>query len=159
MIKEEIKGNVFESDCDHIVFAVNVEGLNDSGFAGAVTKEIWPELRYRKDCKLGDVYTHLECDDGTNEEPRDKTFHAVVCHSLSTAQGGWSSAPDIILKALNELPIKQHRERDFSKGRVYETVAIVKIGDDPVGKVMGADVVAIMGAVDRSSTDVTVYSL
>lgn len=36
MINKTGKGNIMDTDCKHIAFAVNTEGVNDSGFAGSV---------------------------------------------------------------------------------------------------------------------------
>ena len=37
MVVRTIQEDIFKSDAKHIAFAVNVEGCNDSGFAGQVS--------------------------------------------------------------------------------------------------------------------------
>ena len=137
MIVDRVKGDVFESAHAHIVFAVNAEGVNDSGFAGVVAQKVWPELAYIGACQLGSLLS-LRRD--------DMTYHALVCHSL--ARNGWCDAPALIANALDAL--------DIPEG---ETIAIVAIGAGPVGQAMGADTKAIREAIDRSTKHVTVYSL
>jgi len=38
MIVDMVRGDIFETDCKYIAFAVNTEGINDAGFAGQVSR-------------------------------------------------------------------------------------------------------------------------
>ena len=62
--------NILKSGAKHICFAVNTEGINDSGFAGLISRNYWPDLAYIGACKLGTSLTHEK--DGV-------TYHALVC--------------------------------------------------------------------------------
>ena len=137
MVVKQVRGDIFSSPHPHIVFAVNTEGYNDAGFAGAVSGRYWSELANTGKKKLGDVL---------HKTVGDKTFHAVVCHSLD--RGGWDNTPQIVEKALNELDIPKD-----------ETVGVVLMGSGMIGQMQGADVRAILSAMERSKKSVTVYSL
>ena len=84
MIVDMIRADVLKAPQRHIVFAVNMEGFNDVGFAGQVSSRFWQELASTGPKKLGEVMTH---------EAGDHTFHAVVCHSLG--KGGWQQTPEL----------------------------------------------------------------
>jgi hypothetical protein len=134
MIIKRVKGDVLASDHKHVAFAVNVEGVNDAGFAGAVSRGFWPELMFCGAQPLGKVMT---------KESGGKTFHAIVCHSLE--KGGWAEAPAIVRKAMDSIA-----PDDF---------ACVAIGGGLIGKLMGADTDDIIAAIDESPKKVTLYSL
>mgnify|MGYP001602394008 CR=1 FL=1 len=55
MIVNTTRGDVFQAPHKHIAFAVNTEGYNDAGFAGAVSSRYWPELANTGTKKLGDA--------------------------------------------------------------------------------------------------------
>lgn len=135
MIIDEKKGDIFEAPCKHIAFAVNTEGINDSGFAGTVSWRWWKELAHIGPQKLGTVLSHKA--DG-------RTFHAIVCHSLKR---GWARSPEAIEKALNSLDVPEDEE-----------IAIVKIGSGPVGIMSGAPTSAILEAMNRSKKKLIVYT-
>ena len=45
MIVEVKQGqDILKSGAKHICFAVNTEGINDSGFAGLISRNHWPKL-------------------------------------------------------------------------------------------------------------------
>jgi len=136
MIVDSVVRDIFEAPEAHIAFAVNTEGINDSGFAGLVARRHWPELAYVGPMGLGETITKVG--DG-------KTFHALVCHSLGP--GGWGGACQRITECLDALDIPED-----------ETVAIVQVGGGPVGKAMGANVGAIREGMERSVRRVVVYS-
>ncbi len=138
MIVDTIRGDVFQTPYKHIVFAVNTEGYNDAGFAGAVSSRYWPELANTGKKQLGDVLMYTV---------GDKTFHAIVCHVLN-AKEGWYYTPVIVEKCLDQL--------DVPDG---ETIAIVLMGAGVVGRMGGADVFSILGGIARSKKKVAVYTL
>jgi hypothetical protein len=134
MITKKVRGDVLASDHKDIVFAVNAEGVNDAGFAGAVSRKFWPELMFCGEQPLGKVMT---------KKAGDKTFHAIVCHSLE--KDGWNGAADVVRRAVDEVEAD-----DF---------ACVAIGGGLVGKMMGADADGIAAAMEESAKKITLYSL
>lgn len=137
MITNKIKGDIFKSAHKHIVFAVNIQGVNDAGFAGLVARRHWPELAMIGPSEMGTVHRH---------DSKDKSFHAVVCHSLGDE--GWRGAPKHIEQALNQIPAKDGEE-----------IGVVMMGAGPVGQAQGADVDANLAAMEKSKNKVVVYSL
>ncbi len=137
MVKAEVKDDIFETEHKHIAFAVNAEGINDSGFAGAVARRVWGEIGCIGPSELGTSYS-LVCD--------GISYHALVCHSLKA--GGWDDAPDALKRCLDGL--------DVPEG---ETIAIVRVGAGPVGQIQGADPPAMLEAMEASTKTVVVYSL
>ncbi|MDD4439711.1 MAG: hypothetical protein PHS04_17015 [Tissierellia bacterium] len=138
MIKKQVSGDILESPHKHIVFAVNTEGYNDSGFAGMVAR-YYPELANTGGNELGDVIT-------LSGKYKNKVFHAIVCHSLAP-NPGWSKAPETVIQCLNQLEIPNE-----------EPIATVKIGGGPIGVMMGADAKAILAAMEQSEKTLVVYS-
>ena len=57
MIIGLVRGDIFGTPLSNIVFAVNSDGINDSGFAGQVSRRFWPELAYIGPQPLGTVLT------------------------------------------------------------------------------------------------------
>lgn len=138
MIKKRVKGDIFNSPCRHIVFAVNTEGRNERGFAGQVS-QIYPELAGTGGNRLGGIIT-------LGRQDQEKIFHAIVCHSLAS-NPGWNKAPGIIEDCLNWLDIPDD-----------EPIAVVLMGGGPIGQKMGADVRAILESMERSKKTLIVYS-
>lgn len=93
MVKNEVRGDIFTTSDKHIIFAINTEGYNDSGFAGAVSRKYWPELANAGGNKFGEVLT---------KEAGDKTFYAIVCHSLEAKK----MAGELLPKLLKKLSMK-----------------------------------------------------
>lgn len=134
MIIKKEKGNIFGTSCKHIVFAVNTEGINDSGFAGQVSANYWPALAHIGPKPLGTVLSFKK--DG-------KTFHAIVCHSL---KWGWKEAPMAVEQCLSALDISND-----------EPIASVQIGGRLIGQMSGADFPAIIQAMERSKKSIILY--
>ncbi len=137
MIVDTVRGDVFKTPHKYIAFAVNTEGCNDAGFAGAVSSRYWPELANTGAKKLGDVIS---------KDGKGKTFHALVCHSL----GGdaWKKTAETVTKCLDSLDVSDD-----------ETIAIVLMGAGMIGRMGGADVFSILGGMARSTKKVVVYRL
>jgi hypothetical protein len=138
MIVERIRGNVFETICRHILFGVNTEGVNDTGFAGQVSRRVGKRLADTGGNSLGEVLKF---------QAGGKVYHAVVCHSLSP-RPGWTMTSQIIEKALNDLQVDDD-----------EPIAAVLMGGGIIGQVTGADIDSHLAAIERSSKAVYVYSL
>lgn len=138
MITNQVQGDIFAAPQRHIAFAVNVEGLNDSGFAGKVAERFWPELANIGKNKLGKVLTRKE---------GEKTYYALVCHSL-TKRNGWKTTPKVVRECLDKLRVPKDEE-----------IAVVLMGSGPVGQLGGANVSAIVDAIDAAKKKVVVFTL
>jgi hypothetical protein len=138
MVLEIVRGDVLSTECKHIIFAVNIEGLNDAGFAGRITSDFWPEIRYEMRSPLGTVFE--------KKLPDGRTLHAIACHSLCV--GGWNKTADVLEECFRT---------KFAAIPDDEVIASVQIGGGPVGEVMGADVVAIRGVMERSPKNFLLY--
>lgn len=134
MVINEVRGDIFLTQDSHIVFALNTEGHNDSGFAGVVARNYFPEIANTGGNQLGEVLK--KSIDG-------KTFYGIVCHSL---ENGWDNADEIILKALNEM--------DFQ-----DNASVVAIGTGFVGMLSGAPTGKIWDAFEQCNKNLTVYTL
>lgn len=136
MIVNVVRGDIFKSDLKHIVFAINTEGANDEGFCEVVgEKAAWHELASTGPKPLGAVIS---------KKVGDRTFYGIAVHAL--VPGGWSKAPATIEKALNELPTD-------------EVIGVVLMGGGMIGQASGADVLANLGAMARSTKKLAVYTL
>ena len=137
MIADFIKGDVFLGQERHVLFAVNTEGVNDAGFAGQVAL-FWPRLRNLGEQEMGSVLSY-------RSDGMDKTYHALVCHSLGS--GGWKETPEALAICLAKLS---------HLGNQY--VAAVLMGSGPVGRMMGADVGAILKVLAQSDLYLAIYT-
>lgn len=116
MVVKTVQEDIFNTDCKHIAFAINTEGYNDAGFAGKVSREYWDEL---SDCGKHDLCTVI------SKKVGDKTFHALVCHSL---ENGWGNdQAEVIRCCFDNIPAKG------------EEIATIAIGTGMVGILSGAD--------------------
>jgi len=137
MVVRQVTGDIFTASQKHIAFAINKEGENYSGFACAVAKLIWPDLMHLGG-KLGDVHSHKR---------GQKTYHALVCHSM-IGRKGWKDSPKYVRECLNKIRVPEDEE-----------IAIVLIGSGPVGRSQGANVDAILAAMHKSSKRLVVFML
>ena len=116
MVVKTIQEDIFNTEAKHIAFAVNTEGYNDAGFAGQVSSKYWNELANCGQHKLGTVLS---------KKVGDKTFHALVCHSLDN---GWGeNQAEVIKECFDKIP---------SNG---EPVATIAIGTGFIGVISGAN--------------------
>ena len=135
MVIKSIQDDIFNSKAKHIAFAINTEGYNDSGFAGKVSSEYWPELA---NCGKNEIGTVLSKTIG------DKTFHALVCHSL---HNGWGeNQADIIKECFDNIPAND------------EEIAAIAIGTGFVGMLSGADFRQIVCGMHDSKQQIMLYS-
>lgn len=116
MVIKTVQGDIFDCDAKHIAFAVNTEGINDSGFAGQVSRKYWKELENCGEQEIGTVLS---------KTVGDKTFHALVCHSLNN---GWGENQAVI--------IKECFDKISCNG---EQVATIAIGSGFIGTLSGAN--------------------
>ena len=134
MIIKTVQDNILNTEVKHIAFAINTEGLNDAGFAGVITSSIWPELECCGEHEIGTVIS---------KTVGDKTYHALVCHSL---YNGWSDNQSEI--------IKQCFDTIQSNGELVSSVAI---GDGLIGKLTGADFNQIARGMNDSKQQIVLY--
>lgn len=116
-----------------IAFAVNTEGVNDSGFAGMISRKYWPELATIGESEIGTVLTKVTSD--------GITFYALVCHSLNN---GWCNQTETIQKCFDAI------DSD-------EPVASISIGTGLIGILSGANFEEIKKGMEVSKTKIILY--
>lgn len=125
-------GDILEGKEKRIAFAVNTEGVNDSGFAGMISRKFWPELACIGDTKLGTVLT---------KQVNDVEFFALCCHSLKT---GWKNQKEVIRQCFDAIPGD-------------EPVASISIGTGLVGILSGAVFELIREGMEASNKEIILY--
>lgn len=138
MISRQVRGDIFQSEFNHTVFAINTEGHNDAGFAGLVSSKFWPELSNTGEKELGAVLS--------KEVSPGQWLHGLVCHSLS--DNGWAETPNVVRDCLDSIPVEDDEE-----------IGAVLMGSGPIGRMMGADVNEILRGIDSSKKKVAVFTL
>ena len=135
MVIMTIQDDIFNSKMKHIAFAINIEGYNDAGFAGQVAKRYWPELAF---CGYHELGTVLSKTIG------NKTFHALVCHSL---KNGWGkNQREVIKECFDKIPVNN------------EQVASIAIGTGLAGIVGGADFRQIVCGMHDSKQQIILHT-
>lgn len=129
MIKEIKQGDILNENV--ICFAVNSEGINDSGFAGLISRKYWPELENIGPCEIGKVL---------KKQVEGKKFYALVCHSLND---GWKDQHEVIKKCFDSID-----ENDVSS---------IAIGTGLVGVLSGANFEKIKAGMELSNKNITLY--
>lgn len=129
-------GNIITGRERHVAFAINREGDNDAGLAGAIARGFWPELASTGPMRMGSI---LSKDTGK------KVFHAMVVHSRIE---GWEGAPDHIEACFNQLSVAPN-----------ELIASVAMGAGLVGRRTAADPEANLAAMERSNKRIVIYDL
>ncbi len=133
MIIKTKKGDILKGNENRIAFAVNVEGVNDAGFAGMISKRFWPELADIGETKLGTVLTKKV--DGIE-------FFALCCHSLET---GWDNQKEVIKECFDAIPGD-------------EPVASISIGTGLIGRFSGANFGLIKAGMEASNAEIILYN-
>lgn len=135
MVVKTVQDNVFNSEAKHIAFAVNAEGYNDSGFAGQVSRKYWNELANCGEHEIGTVLS---------KTIGDKTFHALVCHSL---HGDWGeNQAEIIKECFDKIPADG------------EPIATIAIGTGLIGMLSGANFRQIVCGMHDSTQQIMLYA-
>lgn len=135
MIIKTDQGDIFKTEAKHIAFAVNKEGLNDSGFAGQVSSKYWEELANCGEHEIGTVLS---------KTVGDKTYHALVCHSL---YGNWGDdQAQIIKECFDKIPSNGDR------------IATIAIGTGFIGMLSGANFRQIVCGMHDSHQQIMLYS-
>ena len=132
MIIKTKKGDILYNCERRIVFAINTEGVNDSGFAGLISRKYWPELAHIGKTELGTVLT---------KKVNGMEFFAICCHSL---EHGWHNQKEIITKCFNAIPGN-------------EPVASIAIGTGFVGFIHGAKFESIKAGMEASKKEIILY--
>ena len=135
MVVKTVQDDIFNSEAKHIAFAVNTEGYNDAGFAGQVSSKYWNELA---NCGLHEIGTVL------SKKVGDKTFHALVCHSL---ENGWGeNQAEVIKECFDKIPANG------------EPVATIAIGTGFVGMMSGANFRQIVCGMHDSEQQILLHT-
>lgn len=135
MIVKTNQENIFNTEAKHIAFAINTEGLNDSGFAGQVSNKYWEELAFSGEHQLGTVLS---------KTIGNKTFHGLVCHSLRDNFG--DNQREVIKECFDKIP---------SNG---ELIAAVAIGTGLIGQMSGANFRQILCGMHDSEQQIELYA-
>lgn len=134
MIINEKKGDILDTFSKrHVAFAVNSEGINNSGFAGNISRMYWPGLLNIQEAELGTVYT---------KEYNNFVFHALVCHSL---MNGWTDTEKVITNCFNAIPTN-------------DTICSIAIGTGLVGLLSGANWQKIKEGMEKSKKEIIIYT-
>ena len=133
MIIKTKSGDILKGNETRIAFAVNTEGVNDSGFAGMISRKFWPELAYIGETRLGTVLT---------KEVDGVEFFALCCHSL---ENGWNNQKEVITKCFDAIPGD-------------EPVASIAIGTGLVGVLSGANFALIIAGMEASKKEIILYT-
>lgn len=135
MVVKTVQDNIFNSEAKHIAFAVNAEGYNDSGFAGQVSRKYWNELANCGEHEIGTVLS---------KTIGDKTFHALVCHSL---HGDWGeNQAEIIKECFDKIPADG------------DPIATIAIGTGLIGMLSGANFRQIVCGMHDSTQQIMLYA-
>lgn len=132
MLIKTTRGDILQGKEKRIAFAVNAEGINDSGFAGMISRMFWPELAYVGETQLGTVLT---------KEVNGVEFFALCCHSL---KNGWNNQKEVIAKCFDAIPGEK-------------PVASIAIGTGFVGVLSGANFTLIKEGMEASRKEIVLY--
>ena len=135
MVVKTVQDDIFNSEAKHIAFAVNTEGYNDAGFAGQVSSKYWNELA---NCGSHEIGTVL------SKKVENKTFHALVCHSL---ENGWGeNQAEVIKECFDKIPANG------------EPVVTIAIGTGFVGMMSGANFRQIVCGMHDSEQQILLHA-
>ena len=133
MIIEIKKGNdILAGNEKRIAFAVNSEGVNDSGFAGMISRKFWPELAFIGKTELGTVLS---------KRVGNVEYFALCCHSL---KNGWGDQQKVIKQCFDAIPGDA-------------PVASISIGTGVVGILSGAQFSLIKAGMEDSNKKIILY--
>ncbi len=135
MVIKTVQKDIFDTEAKHIAFAVNKEGFNDSGFAGQVSSKYWKELACCGEHEIGTVLS---------KTIGDKTYHALVCHSLSEDWG--DNQEETIRECFDKIPANG------------EPIATIAIGTGLVGMLSGANFRKIVCGMHDSHQQILLYA-
>lgn len=134
MIIQELCGDIRTTTHKHVVFALNKEGFNNSGFAAQIAKDGFQEILKTEKKEFGDYITKTI--DGIN-------YWGIVCYSKK--KNGWDNSPKAILETLNKLPFNE------------ENVSILAIGSSISELSQGAPWNKIHKALEMCNINLTIW--
>jgi len=133
MIIENKQGNdILNGKEKRIAFAVNSEGVNDSGFAGMISRRFWPELAFIGETELGSVLA---------KKVGDVEYFALCCHTL---KNGWNDQRNLIKRCFDAIPGD-------------EPVASISIGTGLIGILSGAQFSLIKAGMEDANKKIILY--
>lgn len=132
IIKNKQGYDILRSNEKRIAFAVNIEGYNDAGFAGIISRKYWPDLANFGPCDLGTVLS---------KQVDDTTFYALVCHSLKR---GWFNQTETIKICFDSI-------------KTNDPIATISIGTGLIGQLSGADFEKIKKGMELSKKKIILY--
>lgn len=133
MIIENKQGNdILNGKEKRIAFAVNSEGVNDSGFAGMISRRFWSELAFIGETELGSVLA---------KKVGDVEYFALCCHSL---KNGWNDQRNLIKRCFDAIPGD-------------EPVASISIGTGLIGILSGAQFSLIKAGMEDANKKIILY--
>lgn len=132
IIKNKQGSDILNGNEKRIAFAVNSEGVNDSGFAGIISRRFWPELAFIGETELGSVLT---------KKVGDVEYFALCCHSL---KNGWGDQRNLIKQCFDAIPGDA-------------PVASISIGTGLVGIHSGAQFSLIKAGMEDSNKKIILY--
>ncbi len=135
MVVKTQPSDIFKSRAKHIAFAINKEGFNDSGFAGKVSEQYWPELAICGEHEIGTVLS---------KTVGSTTFHALVCHSLREGWGEDQAA--VIQECFDNIPVDD------------EPIHTIAIGTGLIGIMSGADFRQIVCGMHESKQNIILHA-
>lgn len=155
MIVDLKRGNVLTESDLPVAFCVNTQGFNDAGFAGQVSRNLWPELALIGPTELGRLLMH-RADDG-------RKFYAMCVHSLEVVgEPGplWEEAPRLIFDLVQEIKgLGYHADSAMWGFDPGYRLAVPLPGAGMAGRLSGADEMANLGALARADIAVEVWTL
>ncbi len=137
MINKTLHGNIFDTEAEHIAFSINAEGAVGGGFDGQVIEHGWSELSKCGANPIGTVFS---------KKIGDKTYHALVTHSL---RNGWGTPEEQ----------RENTRKCFDNIQVPEGTEIssIAIGTGFIGVMSGASPKHIVCGMCDSKANITLY--
>ena len=137
MINKTARGDIFDTTAKHIAFSINAEGSVGGGFDGSVARRGWPELL---ECGPQEVGTVL------SKKIGDKTYHALVTHSLKEGWGTDAEQRENTKKCFDNINVPEGEE-----------IASIAIGTGFIGAMTGANPKQIVFGMCDSKQNITLY--
>ena len=92
MIISTENGDILQNSTRRVAFPINVEGINDTGFAGIISRRFWPELAHVGRTERGEIL--IKRKDGYE-------FFALCCRSMHDC---WYDQKETIKKCFDKIP-------------------------------------------------------
>ncbi len=132
MIIQVQDGDILHNSVRRVAFPINVEGINDTGFAGMIARRFWPELARIGRTECGTVLTKRK--DGFE-------FFALCCRSMHDS---WNNQKDTIKTCFDKIPGD-------------EPICSISIGQGFLDLLSGADSKQIKDGMEESEKEIILY--